>query len=115
VAAELTQQCGGTITYSAFALRFRKVKPFKIKAIKTYVSYVTTFVILRIMRVQRNKKMASSQELYNIRLKTSLFEAKLCYNNFKKLFLLRRPRNLEARRINCTAKEAKATGTQFLK
>jgi len=30
--------------------------------------------------------MASSQELYNIRLKTSLFEAKLCYNDFKKLF-----------------------------
>jgi len=29
--------------------------------------------------------MASSQELYNIHLKTSLFEAKLCYNDFKKL------------------------------
>jgi len=27
--------------------------------------------------------MASLQELYNIRLKTSLFEAKLCYNDFK--------------------------------
>jgi len=54
--------------------------------------------------------MASSQELYNIRLKTSLFETKLCYNDFKKLFLLKRPRNLEARRINHTAKEAKATG-----
>jgi len=33
-----------------------------------------------------NKKMASSQELYDIRLKTSLFEAKLCCNDFKKLF-----------------------------
>jgi len=28
------------------------MKPFKIKAIKTYVSYVTTFAILRIMSVQ---------------------------------------------------------------
>ena len=64
---------------------------------------------------KRNKKMASSQELYNICLKTSLFEAKLCYNDFKKLFLLQGPRNLEARRINRTAKEAKATGTRFLK
>jgi len=63
------------------------MKPFKIKAIKTYVSSITTFVILRIMH-ERNKKMASSQELYNIRLKTSLFKAKLCYNDFKKLFLL---------------------------
>jgi len=59
--------------------------------------------------------MMSSQELYNIRLMTSLFKAKLCYTDFKELFLLRRPRNLEARRINCTAKEAKATGTRFLK
>jgi len=32
------------------------------------------------------KKMASSQELYNIRLKASLFEAKLCYNDCKGLF-----------------------------
>jgi len=56
-----------------------------------------------------NKKMASLQELYNIRLKTSLFEAKLYYNDFMRLFLLQKPRNLEARRINCTAKEAKAT------
>jgi len=58
--------------------------------------------------------MASSQELYNICLKTSLFKAKLCYNDFKKLFLLQRARNLEARRINCIAKEAKATGMRFL-
>jgi len=62
------------------------VKPFKIKAIKTYVSYVTTFVILRACVHKRNKKMVSSQELYNIRLKTSLFEATPCYNDFKKLF-----------------------------
>jgi len=59
--------------------------------------------------------MVSSQELYNIRLKTSLFETKLCYNDFKKLFLLQKPRNLEAQRINCTAKEAMAIGTRFLK
>jgi len=27
-------------------------------------------------------------------LKTSLFEAKLCYDDFKRLFLLQKPRNL---------------------
>jgi len=58
--------------------------------------------------------MVSSQELYNIHLKTSLFEAKLCYNDFKKLFLLWKPRNLEAWRINWTVKEAKATSMRFL-
>jgi len=57
--------------------------------------------------------MVSSQELYNICLKTSLFEAKVYYSDFKKLFLPRKPRNLDVRRINCTAKEAKAIGTIF--
>jgi len=38
------------------------MKPFKIKAIKTYVNYVTTFVILRIMRAQTQNKMASSED-----------------------------------------------------
>jgi len=38
--------------YTTFALRCTTMKPFKIKAIKTYVSYITTFVILHIMRMQ---------------------------------------------------------------
>jgi len=58
--------------------------------------------------------MVSSQELYNICLKTSLFGDKLCYNDFKRVFLLWKTRNLGAWRISCTVKEAKATGTQFL-
>jgi len=57
--------------------------------------------------MQIYKKMASSQELYNIRLKTSLFEAKLCYMEFKGQILLQKSRNLEAQRINCTVKETK--------
>jgi len=64
---------------------------------------------------KHNKKMASSQELYNIRLKTSLFKAKLYYNDFMRLFLLRKPRNLAAQRINCNVKEALPTGKQFSK
>jgi len=38
--------------YTMFALRCTTMKPFKIKAIKTYVIYVTTFIILCIMRAQ---------------------------------------------------------------
>jgi len=58
--------------------------------------------------------MASSQDLYNIHLKTSLFKAKLYYNDFMRFrILLRKPKNLEAQRINCTVKEAKATSKQF--
>jgi len=59
---------------------------------------------------KHNKKMASSKELYNICLWTSLFKAKLYYNDLMRLFLLRKPRNLDAQRVNSTAKEAKVTG-----
>ena len=38
--------------YTTFALRCAIMKPFKIKAIKTYVSYVTNFVILGNVRVK---------------------------------------------------------------
>jgi len=59
--------------------------------------------------------MVSSQELYNACLKKNLHEAKLCYIMIlRNFFLLWKPRNLEAWRINCTAKEAKATGMRFL-
>jgi len=49
-------------TYTTFMLRCATMKPFKIKAIKTYVSYVTTFIILRNMRAQTQNKMASSED-----------------------------------------------------
>ena len=61
------------------------MKPFKIKAIKTYVSYVTTFVILRIMHAQTTK-WRLQKTLYNICLKIGLFEVKLYYINFMRLF-----------------------------
>jgi len=38
--------------YTTFALRFLANKPFKIKAIKTYASYITTSIILHIMHAQ---------------------------------------------------------------
>jgi len=37
--------------------------------------------------------MAPSQELNNIHLRTNLFEAKLCYNDVKKLFLLQKKKS----------------------
>jgi len=37
------------------------------------------------------------------------------YIDYMTLFLLRKPRNLEARRINCAAKEAKAIDKKFSK
>jgi len=51
------------------------MKPFKIKAIKTYVSYVTTFVILCIMRVQTQNKMASSEVAVQYLLKDRLIRS----------------------------------------
>jgi len=35
-----------SLAYTTFVLRCATMKPFNIKAIKTYVSYITTFVIL---------------------------------------------------------------------
>jgi len=59
---------------------------FKIKAIKTYVSHITAFIVLHIIHVQMFKKMASSQRhVQYIHSKTGLFEAKLYYNEFLKL------------------------------
>jgi len=98
--------------YSTFALRFPNVKPFKIKAIKTYVSYVTTFVILHNVHVQTFKKMALFKDLYTIHLKTSLLKAKPYYSILWD-FQLRKPRNLEVQRINYIVKEAKAVDTPF--
>jgi len=69
-----------------FALSSTTMKPFKIKASKTYVSYVTAFVFYVTCMHKRKKKMVSSQKPYNICLKTSLFEAKLCYNVLKDYF-----------------------------
>jgi len=84
-----------------FVLSLPAMKPFKIKAIKTYVSYVTTFIILHIMcALFLKRKWHLHKTLYNICLKTGLFEVKLYYINFIRLFVLRKPRNLEARRIN---------------
>jgi len=51
--------------------------------------------------------------LYNIRLKTSLFEVKLYYVNFMRLFLLRKPRNLEAQRINSNPREVTRQVNKF--
>jgi len=62
------------------------MKPFKIKASKTYVSYVTASLFYVTCARKRKKKMASSQKLCNICLKTSLFEAKLSYNVLKDYF-----------------------------
>jgi len=73
-------QAANTIKYyTTFVLRCATMKPFKIKAIKTYVSYITTFVILHNMCAQKEKKQKT---LYNIRLKTSLFKVKLYYIYF---------------------------------
>jgi len=78
---------------------------FKIKVIKTYISYVPLLFYI-LCAHKHNKKMASSQ-------KTSLFEAKLYYNDFMRLFVLRKTRNLEARRINCTAKKQRQQISNF--
>jgi len=51
--------------------------------------------------------MASSQSTVQYLLKDRLIQSETV------LSLLRKPRNLEAQRINCTAKEAKVTGKQF--
>jgi len=40
------------VHYTTFVLRCATMKPFKIEAIKTYVSYVTTFIILRNVHAQ---------------------------------------------------------------
>jgi len=42
----------GVSIYTMFMLRCATMKLFKIKAIKTYVSYVTTFVNLRNVHTQ---------------------------------------------------------------
>jgi len=60
--------------YSTFKLIFPEMKLFKIKAIKTYVNYVTAFVILHIVHTQTFKKMVSSQRSVQYSLK-NLFEA----------------------------------------
>jgi len=83
------------------------MKPFKIKAIKTCKSHSNLSYSTQRARANIIRKWY----LYkNCTIKTSLFIAKLYYNDFMRLFLLRQPRNLEAQRISCTAKEAKATG-----
>jgi len=105
------------IYYTMFKLSLPEMKLFKIKVIKTckLLLYYFTYRAHTNIIVSFFKNMSSSQDLYNIHLKTSLFKAKLYYIDFIRLFLLRKPRNLEALRINCTEKEAKATGKQFSK
>jgi len=51
------------------------MKPFKIKAIKTYVSYITTFAILRNMCTQTQNKMASSEDAVQYLLKDRLIRS----------------------------------------
>jgi len=62
------------------------MKPFKIKAIKTYVSYITTFVILHNTACKHKRKWRLQKMLYNICLKTGLFEVKIYYINVMRLF-----------------------------
>jgi len=45
-----------------FDKRCASMKLFKIKAIKTYVSYITIFAILSNMHTQKEKKMVSSED-----------------------------------------------------
>jgi len=60
--------------------------------------------------------MASSQEQYNIRLKTSLFEAKLSYNDFKRLLIMNAKKS-GGMKNKCMVlrKKPRVTGKQFSK
>jgi len=62
------------------------MKLFKIKSIKTYVIYITTFVISHNMHAQNERKWHLQKTLHNIHLKTSLFEVKLYFINIMILF-----------------------------
>jgi len=72
------------------------MKPFKIKAIKTYVSYLTTFIILHNMRPQKENKMASSEDAVQYSLKDKLIRSETVLYLFYDTNLPRKPRNLEA-------------------
>jgi len=90
-----------------FVLRFPTMKLFKIKAFKTYVSYITTCDIYVSYVRKHKRKWRLHKMLYNICLKVGIFEVKLYYINFMRLFLLRKSRNLETQRINCNVKEVR--------
>jgi len=51
------------------------MKPFKIKAIKTYVSYITTFAILHNVHTQTQKKMVTSEDAIQYSLKDRLIQS----------------------------------------
>jgi len=80
----LTTHC--PFNYTMFTLISATMKWFKIKAIKTYVSYITNLLFYILCGCKHKRKWHPQKTLYNICLKTGLFKVKLYYINFMRLF-----------------------------